>query len=92
MKKQLFIFMLVAISMSSAAFAEKPEGKLICVGAHSETGAPVYGECIDGEFTGYFSQTGKPVYGKCDVNGRLRAYDPETGKQVLGKCKKPNER
>jgi len=57
-----------------------------CQGAHSETGAPVYGECIDGKFTGYFSQTGKPVYGNCDVNGRLRAYDPETGKQVLGKC------
>ena len=92
MKKQLFIFILAVISMSSTAFAEKPGGKIICKGAHSETGAPVYGECLDGKFTGYFSQTGKPVYGTCEANGRLRAYDPETGKQVLGKCEKPNEK
>ena len=53
MKKQLFIFILAVISMSSTAFAEKPGGKTICKGAHSETGAPVYGECFDGKFTGF---------------------------------------
>ena len=90
MKKAFFIFMLTVISMSSIAFAERPDGKLKCKGSHSETGAPVYGECIDGKFKGYFSQTGKPVYGHCDADGNLKAYDPETGKQVLGECEKSN--
>jgi hypothetical protein len=63
----------------------KPQ--LTCEGNHSHTGAPVYGECNGGRFTGYFSRTGKPVYGNCDDKGKLIAYDPETGKQVIGKCK-----
>jgi hypothetical protein len=61
--------------------------QLTCEGNHSETGAPVYGECNGGKFTGYFSRTGKPAYGKCDDKGKLIAYDPETGKQVIGRCK-----
>lgn len=85
MKK--IVLAIFVISMGTTAFAEQPELHLTCEGVHSETGAPVYGECNGGKFTGYFSQTGKPVYGKCDVKGRLTAYDPETGKQVLGTCK-----
>jgi hypothetical protein len=82
-----YILTIFVISIGSVAFAEKPGVQATCKGTHSETGAPAYGECNDGKFSGYFSQTGKPVYGKCEPNGRLRAYDPETGKEVLGKCK-----
>ena len=84
------ILAVFVISVSSVAFAADVEQKLTCQGSHSETGAPVYGECNGGEFVGYFAQTGKPVYGKCDLKGGFTAYDPETGKRVLLKCKPKN--
>jgi len=83
---QQFILLLLATLISIPLFAESSETRIECEGNHSETGEPVYGECRNGEFTGYFSRTGKPVYGKCDAHGKLRAYDPETGKMVLGRC------
>jgi len=66
--------------------AESSEARTKCESNHSETGEPVYGECLNGKFTGCFSRTGKPVYGKCVAHGKLRAYDPETAKMVLGRC------
>lgn len=57
-----------------------------CEGVIERTGAPVYGECTDGEFVGYISRTGKPVYGQCEESGEFTGYVSETGASVRGQC------
>jgi hypothetical protein len=57
-----------------------------CEGYDSDTGAYVYGECVDGDFEGYDSDTGEYVYGDCEPDGDLEAYNSETGEYVYGEC------
>jgi hypothetical protein len=62
-----------------------------CEGYNSETSAPVYGECKNGEFKGVDSITGNNILGDCEIGGDFEAYDSETNAYIAGQCEGNNE-
>jgi hypothetical protein len=71
----------------SLLFASNAYGWTVdCDAYDSDTGAYVYGECVDGDFEGYNSSTGAYVYGDCERGGDVDAYDSNTSAYVYGDC------